>query len=267
MKDQAIYISAPAKIAIGGLVTFLFVSSFGLSLYLLLQHPTGMDNIISSAISLAQTCATAAGFLIVLFFSRFSMNLNDLRERSDRFLADDIPRAFEAIDYVPAPMGQRATTRLADSRRVKVVLSFVRGTNLAVYRVDGHGITQQLSIMLNVRRMVVSYVFPAVFDHEDAQLDAAFGLTVAGAQHAGYLMEWRRVPGDDIGPDRLELRALVNLPEDFLIHPAERLFRCNDIAIMTRSIMKAHAHYLRSAALPPAAETPALQPVVVPARA
>lgn len=238
MKEQLIYLSPKAKIALVVVAAFLFLTSITLVTYLLFRHPNGVENIISASLALAQACATACGFIIVLFFSRFSMNLDDIKQRNDNFLAQDLPEAMHNVEYAIAPPAQKRSTAPGGLRKTKVEVSFTEGTNLALYRVHAYGMEQNMSVMFNVKRIVISYQFPMAPISDWPAFQQRFAMTVAGAEHAGYRMEWREVVADDIGPHRMELRALGNLSEEFLVNPLDKLFTCNDIAIMTRSIIK-----------------------------
>src|SRR5690606_26587135 len=136
--------------------------------------------------------------------------------------------AFRTIDFVAPGFSSGKAPRLDDATRVKLEISFVRGTNYGNYRVEGFGLVQNVNVMLNVKRMVVSYAFPADYPIEAEQTKAAFGYVIDGAVHAGYQMEWREMGGED--DKRIELRCFVNLKDDFLSNGLERLFWSSDVA-------------------------------------
>lgn len=238
MKDQIVYISPGARIFIAITVIFIFLCSATLVGYLLLNNPSGLENIVTAGISLAQTCATAVGFLVVIFFSRFSANLDDLRQKSDRLFETDLPASFALIDYEMAEPSKLPSSDLARNGRTEVLTGFVRGTNLAKYRIGAHGTSQDLGVMMNVRRLVVSYQFGPDFKYDSEAVKAVFAYVIAGAEHSGYQMQWTPMAKDHYGEVRVELRAMRNLDEDFLVNPILKLFICNDLAIMTRAVMR-----------------------------
>lgn len=237
MREQIVYLSAPARIALALIVAFVFLCSASLVAYLLWTHPSGRENIVAAGIALANTAATGLGFIVVLLMSRLTADVDDLRAKTDRFLLDELPDAFRTIDFVAPGFSSGKAPRLDDATRVKLEISFVRGTNYGNYRVEGFGLVQNVNVMLNVKRMVVSYAFPADYPIEAEQTKAAFGYVIDGAVHAGYQMEWREMGGED--DKRIELRCFVNLKDDFLSNGLERLFWSSDVAIMTRSVMRA----------------------------
>ena len=237
MKDQIIYVSHGARIFIAAVVAFVFLCSISLVTYLLLQNPNGVENIVSAGISLAQTSATAVGFLVVLFFSRFSANLSDLREKSDRFFMEDIPASFATIDYEMEEPSSLPSPDLRARGRAKVLTGFVRGTNLARYRVEALGKVQKMGIMMNINRVVVTYEFEPGLRFRDEDVLAVFEHATGGAAESGYTISWRLMGEDHYGQARVELRAARNLDDEFLLNPVQKLFICNDIAIMTRAVI------------------------------
>jgi hypothetical protein len=222
MKDQIVYVSHGARVFIAGIVAFVFLCSICLVAYLLLQNPNGVENIVSAGISLAQTSATAVGFLVVLFFSRFSANVNDLREKSDRFFTDDIPTSFATIDYEMAKPSTAPSPDLRLNGRTQVLTGFVRGTNLARYEINALGKVQYIGVMMNIRRIVVTYEFDAGLRFNDADVQAVFEHATVGASHSGYSMTWHMMAADHYGGTRVELRATRNLEDDFLLNPAQK---------------------------------------------
>lgn len=243
MKDQIIYLPGKAKAFIFLLVAIIFSCSVGLVAYLLIVHPSGTENVVAASIALANTCAAAVGFLVVLTFSRLSVDVNGLREKTDRFFVSELPGAFPLVDYKTPDFSKTAAKELEKATLADCAMSFVRGTNLATYRISAFGFTQQLNVMLNVRRLVISYHFPADTDLADPRFVEIFDYTIKAAEHTGYQTEWRNMPADALAPARVELRTLVNLPDDFLVNAVDRLFWSNDVAIMTRAVMKCRKAY------------------------
>ncbi len=237
MREQIVYLSPAAKIAIALIVAFVFLCSASLVAYLLWAHPSGRENLVAAGIALANTAATGLGFLVVLLMSRLSASVEDLRGKTDRFLLEELPGAFRTIDYDAPQFSPGRAPRLEEMTRVTTEISFVRGTNFGNYRIKGFGLEQTMNVMVNVKRMIVSYAFPADYPVEDEKVKSAFGFVIDGAIHAGYQMEWREMGGSE--DRRIELRAFVNLREDFLSNALERLFWSTDVAIMTRSVLRA----------------------------
>ncbi|HCO53403.1 MAG TPA: hypothetical protein DIT93_00100 [Pelagibacterium sp.] len=241
MREQLLYLSGPARAIVMAIVAVVFSCSLGLVAYLLWIHPTGNENIVVASISLANTAATAIGFLVVLLMSRVSVDVEGLKKSTDRFMLEELPDAFKAVDYGVPPIGTAEAPSIQSASNVKTAFSYVRGTSMARYEVEAFGMVQHVTVMLNVRRIVVAYAFPPTYRIEDQEIRQAFEYAEKGAQHAGYQTEWRMMGSGE--QRHLEFRALVNLPQDFLTHSAERLFWSNDMAIMTRSVLKSRETY------------------------
>lgn len=101
---------------------------------------------------------------------------------------------------------------------------------------------QDINVMANVRKLAVSYKLPFDYDVADPALDTAFEFATVGARHSGFQIQWlaHRVP--DQAP-AVELRCLLILDKPLIADAGERLFWANDIALMTRSVMKCRAQF------------------------
>jgi hypothetical protein len=165
--------------------------------------------------------------------------MDDAQQRTDVFLAEDMPEALRAVEIKPPPYAERAQANaIAEMASAKVVLRYVHGTCDAQYRVTAFDDTLTLYVQLNVYRFVVVYRIPAGIDLEVAALEARFARWQTGAALADWKIGWR----DTIDPFEktqryIEVYAYAMLPEDFLWNEPHQLYWRNDVVQMTRAFM------------------------------
>jgi hypothetical protein len=166
-------------------------------------------------------------------------SMDDAQQRTDVFLAEDMPEALRAVEVKPPPYAERAEANaIAEMASARIVLRFVHGACDAQYRVSAYDDTLTLYVQLNVYRLVVVYRVPAGTDLEVAALELRFARWQTGATLAGWKIGWR----DTIDPFEktqryIEVYAYAMLPEDFLWNEPHQLYWRNDVVQMTRAFM------------------------------
>lgn len=160
-----------------------------------------------------------------------------LRNITDDFLVSELPTAFRVIGSPPYEVSVGCELRLEDVTDTKVAIGFYRGSHLANYRISSLGSVLDLNVMLNVRKLVVSYKLPLEYGADNPAVSNCFLFATEGAKHTGFDVHWldQRVPGQ---APVTELRALIKMDKGFLGDAEERLFMANDVALMTRSVIR-----------------------------
>lgn len=235
------------RVVVVSVVALLFALSVGL--LLLAVYRPEREGWADPAAAFAETSGTAFLVLLLLFFIERGQRLPRVEALSNRFFVDDLPRALEKIAYVEprhAPW-HRGWTRSARLRsRVAIEISHASGSYRAEYIVTADAITVAMTVELNVQRLGIVYLIPG---GEGADAAATFGAladTFEGARDAGYHIGVPR----DLGLGEEALRERLGWPrclnqalhralgEGFLYDPVMRQFVAQDIAIMTRSLIR-----------------------------
>ena len=201
------------------------------------------------AAAIAETSGTACLVLLVLFFVERGQDVPRVEALSDRFFVDDLPRAFEKMAYVeprhvPWHRGWTRSPRLAS--RVEIEVSHARGSYRAGYVLRVDGLAVALEVELNVQRMNVVYLIGARPGDDPAAAFGALADTFEGARNADYRLGVPRDASEDEAVLRQHLdwgacmqQALHRaLGEGFLYDPVMRQFMAQDLAIMTRSLLR-----------------------------
>ena len=179
-----------------------------------------------------QFMLTSLVVAVVLFFSPTDANIATLRRSAAHFLAADgtLGAALSRItlaDGTPlhAVQGERAD---------------LFGHDYALD--DGDGATVvRLWCGLNVNRFIVIYRLAnphvATVGQEAfvARLKQIFAFSLGGAASVGYAVNYEGVPG---AGDLVSVWLTVATGEDLLTNPALKLFRAQDIAMMTESFLR-----------------------------
>ncbi len=96
----------------------------------------------------------------------------------------------------------------------------------------------ELSVQLNVYRLVIVYRIPVVGAMDDEALRPRFARWEIGANDAGWKVGWRNTVDEiDTSVRRVEVYCYAALPEDFLESERHQLYWITDIVQMTRAFI------------------------------
>ena len=113
-----------------------------------------------------------------------------IRTKIDELLAGPFVEAFEAVDCRTPAYGE-CRLSAADAFRTKVHFAHVTGTPDARFLIEGLGCHLELSVQLNVYRLVVVYRILAQGSLDSAALQPRFARWAIGATDAGWKIGWR----------------------------------------------------------------------------
>jgi hypothetical protein len=236
--EHLVYIPRPAKIFITILALLIFSISIGIVAYSLLYKAD--IGIVSTALTLAQTCAAGLSIIALIFFTKFSVSLEDLRDRTSRFLVVEIPQALQIVehdegDFEPIDKLYKPAATLS---KVKMLIRHRKGGHDCQYQLHAYGKVQRIYVQTNVKRMVVSYYLNAE-SVEDPIIRERLDYVISAAETAGYTAEYKKVHDTADKTVTVQLRLFRSLPDEFLMSPSERLYIANDLASMTRALVRA----------------------------
>lgn len=202
------------------LLVVLFATAFGVSAHALL---TGQNrDLITPAFSAAQAAAVGIIILGVISFTERDASPKALLAKSKGWLHHTLKDALERVTLD----GRRLTVKIVETPEdifVKYAVSDPLAANDAL----------EMQVFLNVKRLWVYYSFPARAAADRESTARALKVTFEGAKGAGY--ELSQVDGDD----RVEFHLSAPIDSDFLMKPTEQLYWAQDIASMTRSLVRA----------------------------
>jgi len=236
--DNLIYIPAKAKflIIILGVLTFLI--SIAIVFYsLIYQIDIG---IVTTALTLAQTCAAGLSVIALVFFTKFSVDVDDLRSRMTHFLTEELPKSLNIVQYEDSGF-QKLNRNYSPPNmlsQTEIEIDHHKGHHYCQYKIYAYGICLRAYVQINVHRIVVSYYLgtdPSKEEFYKEKLD----YVVSGSVAAGFSYEYKMVHDRADGSDTLQLRMFRQLSEEFLMKPAERLYVANDFSSMTRALIRA----------------------------
>ncbi|TZG36189.1 hypothetical protein [Agrobacterium sp. B1(2019)] len=233
--EHILYIPRRAKIVITVLAIFFFLLSIAVVLVLLNEKADA--GVVTTGLTLAQTCAAGLGVIAIVFYTRFNVNVSFLKKRTEDFLIREIPDALRIVDYK-----DNLFTELTRSYRpnplvtkTRIMASYDHGNHYCQYRVLAYGVEQKIYVQVNVKRFVVSYFL----DAGPASIQHRLTYVVGAAEAAGYSYKYEDVHDTAHGSVSAQLRLFKTLPDDFLVNASERLFLANDFASMTRALIRA----------------------------
>jgi hypothetical protein len=158
-----------------------------------------------------------------------------IRRSIDEVLTGPLFEALRAVDCKVPPYDAPPIPS-EDAFRGKVRAGHVAGTPEARYLVEGLGTQLELSVQLNVYRLVVVYRLPGQGTLDCSALQPRFARWAVGAADAGWTIGWR----DSLEEDEarwIEVYCYAALPFDFLTDERHQLYWITDVVQMTRSFM------------------------------
>lgn len=102
------------------------------------------------------------------------LDVERLRATTDGFLLRELPEAFRVIGSPPYGVEVGSDRSLSEVTDTRTEVGFYRGSHLANYRVHSLGSVLDLNVMLNVRKLVVSYKLPADYGAKNEALTECF---------------------------------------------------------------------------------------------
>ena len=160
-----------------------------------------------------------------------------IRTKIDELLAGPFVEAFEAVDCRTPAYGECRLSQ-ADAFRTKVHFAHVTGTPDARFLIEGLGCHLELSVQLNVYRLVVVYRILAQGSLDSAALQPRFARWAIGATDAGWKIGWRDAIDSSSDVTRaIEVYCYASLPVDFLENEYHQLYWITDVVQMTRSFL------------------------------
>lgn len=236
--EHLVYIPKGAKIFIASMAVLIFFVSIGLVAYML-TNGAG-DGIISTALVLAQTCAAGLSIVALIFFTKFSANIDDLRDKTTTFFVSEIPYALGMVEYDEGDFIElnQAYKPLETETKIRLFIRHRKGSHDCQYRLRAYGRDQRIYIQTNVKRMVVSYFLDST-SVEDKEIRERLDFVVTAAETAGYSHVYKKIHDTADKTVTIQLRLFRSLPDEFLMTPGERLFIANDFASMTKALMRA----------------------------
>ncbi|CUX35252.1 MULTISPECIES: hypothetical protein [Agrobacterium] len=236
--EHILYIPRRAKIVITALAIFFFLLSIAVVLVLLNEKADA--GVVTTGLTLAQTCAAGLGVIAIVFYTRFNVNVSFLKKRTEDFLIREIPDALRIVDYKDSLFTEltRAYRPNPLVTKTRIMANYDHGNHYCQYRVLAYGVEQKIYVQVNVKRFVVSYFLDADLAGE-ADIRQRLNYVVAAAEAAGYSYKYEDVHDTAHGSVSAQLRLFKTLPDDFLVNASERLFLANDFASMTRALIRA----------------------------
>lgn len=236
--EHLVYIPRRAKIAITVLAVVIFAISVSIVVFSLL---TKADvGLVTTSLTLAQTCAAGLSVIALIFYTKFSVSVAFLKERTASYLVQEIPDAMRIIAYDED--GFRELTSHYEPKPVssntKIFIQYNEGNHYCQYRVLAYGIDQRIYVQVNVKRMVVSYFLDSKAV-EDAEIKLRLDYVVKAAEAAGYTYKYEQVHDSADRSVTTQLRLFRSLQDEFLMNSGERLYVANDLASMTRALIRA----------------------------
>jgi hypothetical protein len=237
-QEHLLYIPQRIKILITAVALVFFILSLAVVGFLIF---TGVDaGIVTTGLTLAQTCAAGLSVIALVFYTRVSVNVAYLKQNTDRYLVEELPQSMKIIDceensFVPLSEEYRSPPLKS---KTQVLIKHEQGNHYCQYRVLAYGIALQIYVQVNVKRMVVSY-----FLRDDlmnlSDVKEKLEYVVKAAETAGYSYRYDTVYDNADISSFVQLRLFRDLPDDFLVNASERLFVANDFASMTRALIRA----------------------------
>lgn len=160
---------------------------------------------------------------------------DDIRRSTDEFLTGPMLASLGSVDYeMPAYGCPSIDPR--NAFRGKVSVGHICGSPEARYLLHALEAELELTVQLNVYRLVVVYRVPAVGALDCLGLKPRFERWEIGATNAGWKIGWRDTI-DHSNDRRVEVYCYAMLPLDFLNSAHHQLYWMNDIVQMTRSLL------------------------------
>jgi hypothetical protein len=236
--EHLLFIPRKAKIAITVIALCVFCAS--LLVVLLFLRDIDKNGAVSTALTLAQTAVAGLSVIAIIFYTKFTVDISDLKRRNSQFLTAELPKAMEIIEYQEPDFVEIDSGYQAPPVSSQVVLKIrhSRDTHYCNYIIEAYGTAQRVYVQVNVKRMVVSYFLDCA-SLDDEEMKSRLSYVVSAAETAGYRYEYSRVHDSAEGGVSIQLRLFRDLSDEFLVSPAERLFVANDFASMTRSLIRA----------------------------
>lgn len=160
---------------------------------------------------------------------------DDIRRSTDEFLTGPMLASLRSVDYETPAYGCPSIDP-RNALRSKVSVGHICGSPEARYLLHALDAELELSVQLNVYRLVVVYRVPAVGALDCLGLKPRFERWEIGATNAGWKIGWRDTI-DHSNDRRVEIFCYAMLPMDFLNNAYHQLYWMNDIVQMTRSLL------------------------------
>ena len=159
-----------------------------------------------------------------------------IRDKIDGLLTGPIVEAFRAVDCLVPDYGAGSVSP-ASAFRTTVIFGHVTGTPDARYLIEAMGSRLELSIQLNVYRLVVVYRIPAQGTLDSAALQPRFARWSIGAGDAGWKTGWRDAIETGDAARAIEVYCYAALPINFLEDDRHQLYWISDVVQMTRGFL------------------------------
>lgn len=236
--EHLVYIPRRSKIIITILAILIFFISISVVLFSLVNKVD--SGLVTTALTLAQTCAAGLSVIALIFYTKFSVSVPFLRERTSSYLVREIPHALQIVDYAEDDFQELTASYVPKpvSSKTKILIKYDEGNHYCQYRILAYGVDQRLYVQVNVKRMVVSY-FLSTVTVDDEELRRRLEYVVQAAETAGYTFKYEQVHDSADKSVTVQLRLFRSLPDEFLMNAGERLYVANDLASMTRALIRA----------------------------
>lgn len=236
--EHLIYIPRRAKIGITLLAVFVFLIS--VSIVFLSIFTKADAGLVSASLTLAQTCAAGLSVIALIFYTKLSVSVGFLRDRTASYLVKEIPEAFRIIDY-NEPGFQELTDFYFPKKlnsNVKILIRYNDRNHYCQYRISAYGLEQRLYVQVNVKRIVISYFIDERII-KDSDIKSRIDYVTNAAEIAGYSFKYESIHDSAENSVTTQLRLFRTLSDEFLMNSGERLYIANDLASMTRALIRA----------------------------
>lgn len=240
------YVPRWVRVVIILFVALLFVAAAGMLAASLKIE--GREAWSEPAAAIAQTASTGLLVLLILFFVERNQSREALSDLTERFFMEDLPLAFEKIDYTFPDYKKWShddVSPAALDTQTEIKIAHALSAYRAGYVLTVEEANIRVMVELNVKRLNVVIVLEG---HDGETAKGVFGKlkdTMQGAKDAGYTIgeafeSTKRNEGRNemLGWKRSFSHSFHrNLDLDFLYSEPERQFVAQDLAIMLRSMM------------------------------
>ncbi len=235
--DHLVYVPQRAKVIIVTLGIIAFLISLALVFFAIAKGVDG--GIVSPALALAQTCAAGLSVIALIFYTRFSVNVAFLRERTSLFFTKELPEAMSIIEYKDEGFSDFNVNYQASSilTNVRIRIKYNKGVHFCQYVFECYGSEQRVHVQVNVKRMAVYYFLDAS-PEELESVRSRLAHVVNGAVAAGYAFSFEVVDDMAAKNQTVQLQLFRTLSDEFLMNSSERLYIANDFASMTRALIR-----------------------------
>lgn len=225
---KIIYLPTWIKVTVITTLALCLISAIYVSLSYI-GIPEHSDWILLS-LSLAQLAATALIISIILIFGEREENIEYLKEKTDLFLKNQLPKTLSKIE---------------DSKGEKVSVSTSEINNIFGINYELHTKNTRIKMWvgINVDRVIVSYFIKTSTDVDN--IKRIFRYTFGGAESVGYKINYEEAKTISHDEEIVSIWCTwpaisdsSQLATELLSNPEKKLFIIQDIAMMTQSFIR-----------------------------